>query len=39
MEKKSTANINELDNIKIIKEDSSSEYIIEGNISLKKSFY
>ena len=33
-EKKSTANINELDNIKIIKEDSSSEYIIEGNISL-----
>lgn len=37
-EKKSTANINELDNIKIIKEDSSSEYIIEGNISLENSF-
>ena len=37
-EKKSTANINELDNIKIIKEDYSSEYIIEGNISLENSF-
>ena len=37
-EKKSIANINELDNIKIIKEDSSSEYIIEGNISLENSF-
>ena len=37
-EKKSTTNINELDNIKIIKEDSSSEYIIEGNISLENSF-
>ena len=30
-EKKSIANINELDNIKIIKEDSSSEYIIVKN--------
>lgn len=37
-EKKSTTNINELDNIKIIKEDSSSEYIIEGNIILENSF-
>ena len=30
--------VDELDNIKIIKEDSSSEYIIEGNISLENSF-
>ena len=35
---KSITNINELDDIKIIKEDSSSEYIIEGNIRLEDSF-
>ena len=37
-EKTSTTNTNELDNIKIIKENSSCEYIIEGNISLENSF-
>nr|WP_317331643.1 DNA mismatch repair endonuclease MutL [uncultured Romboutsia sp.] len=37
-EEKSKAHINELDDIKIIKEDSSSEYIIDGNFSLENSF-
>ena len=31
-------NINDLENIKIIKEDCSDEYIIEGNISIENSF-
>ena len=37
-EKKLEINKSELEDIKIIKEDCSSEYIIEGNISLEDSF-
>lgn len=37
-EEKSETKINELDDVKIIKEDLSSEYIIEGNIRLENSF-
>ena len=37
-EKNIESNINDLNNIKIIKEDCSDEYIIEGNISIENSF-
>ena len=37
-EEKSETKINELEDVKIIKEDLSSEYIIEGNIILENSF-